>query len=83
MHFKKILATIGKAATLLLSGHVAGGQAQPSTAGASSALDSVIEQRMKEAGIVGLGAAIIVNKKVAWIKGYGVADKQHAIPFTM
>ncbi len=82
MHFKRILATIGTAATLLLSGQVAGGQAQPSTASASSALDSVVEQRMKEAGIVGLGAAIIVNKKVAWTKGYGFADKQHAMPFT-
>ncbi len=48
MHFKNILTTIATAATLLLSGQVAGGQAQPSTASASSALDSIVEQRMKK-----------------------------------
>ena len=37
---------------------------------------------MNEAGIVGLGAAIIVNKKVVWMKGYGFADKEHGVPFT-
>ena len=82
MHFKKLIATIATAATLLLSGQVAGGQAQPSTASASSALDSIVEQRMKEAGIVGLGAAIIVHKKVVWTRGYGFADKEQAVPFT-
>ena len=37
---------------------------------------------MDEAGIVGLGAAIIVDKKVVWMKGYGFADKARAVPFT-
>ncbi len=37
---------------------------------------------MDEAGIMGLGAAIIVDKKVLWMKGYGFADKEHAVPFT-
>jgi CubicO group peptidase (beta-lactamase class C family) len=31
---------------------------------------------------VGLGAAIIVDKKVVWTKGYGFADKARAVPFT-
>ncbi len=37
---------------------------------------------MEAAGIVGLGAAIIVNKKVVWMKGYGFADKGRAVAFT-
>ena len=46
------------------------------------ALDSFIAQRMEEAGIAGLGAAILVDKKVVWTKGYGFADKERAVPFT-
>lgn len=45
-------------------------------------IDTVIEQHMKEVGLVGVGAAVIVNKHVAWTKGYGFADKQQSIPFT-
>jgi CubicO group peptidase (beta-lactamase class C family) len=47
-----------------------------------SPIDSFIEQRMTESGIVGLGAAIIVNKKVVWMKGYGYADQANQVPFT-
>ncbi len=47
-----------------------------------SPIDSIIEKKMNESGIVGLGAAIIVNKKVVWIKGYGYADKDNKVPFT-
>jgi len=39
-------------------------------------------QRMDEAGITGLGAAIVVDKKVVWMKGYGFADKERAVPFS-
>lgn len=48
----------------------------------SAAVDSVVEQRMREGGLVGLGAAIIVNNEVMWSKGYGFADKERAIAFT-
>ena len=37
---------------------------------------------MKEAGIPGLGAALIVDKKVVWMKGYGFADRTRRVPFT-
>lgn len=37
---------------------------------------------MQESGIVGLGAAIIVNKEVAWIKGYGYANKEKKQAFS-
>ena len=45
-------------------------------------LDAFIAQKMDEAGIMGLGAAVIVDDKVVWMKGYGFADKQRAVPFT-
>jgi CubicO group peptidase (beta-lactamase class C family) len=45
-------------------------------------IDTFIEGMMNESGIVGLGAAIIINKKVVWMKGYGYADKENNIPFT-
>jgi CubicO group peptidase (beta-lactamase class C family) len=83
MHFKRYLATRAAIAIILLSGQaIAGDQAPPPTVSASDALDSIIEQRMTEAGMVGVGAAIIVNKNVVWTKGYGFADKEHARPFT-
>ncbi len=83
MRFNKVLISIMAVALILFSEKVAAeNQAQPLAAHAKSALDIMIEQRMKEAGIVGVGAAIIVNKKVVWTKGYGFADKEHEIPFT-
>ena len=45
-------------------------------------IDSFIEKKMKESGIIGLGAAIIVNKELVWIKGFGYADRENKIPFT-
>jgi len=45
-------------------------------------LDGFIEEKLKESGMVGVGAAIIVNKEVVWIKGYGYADKEAGKPFT-
>lgn len=37
---------------------------------------------MAESGIVGLGAAIIIDKKVAWKKGYGFSDRETGTAFT-
>jgi CubicO group peptidase (beta-lactamase class C family) len=45
-------------------------------------LDTFMERKMKEAGMVGLGTAIIIDKKLVWSKGYGYADKENKIPFT-
>ena len=55
---------------------------EPPGAGNDGEIDRFIEQRMSEAGIAGLGAAIIVHKKVVWMKGYGFADRARAVPFT-
>jgi CubicO group peptidase (beta-lactamase class C family) len=83
MQFKTMISTIAAVAICLFSGQLAvAKQAQPSTTGAHDALDSFIAQRMDEAGIIGLGAAIIVDKKVAWMKGYGFADRERAVPYT-
>jgi len=83
MNIKNMLKTIATIAMILLSGHVAAGdQARPSSDSPSRAIDIVVEQKMKEVGMVGLGAALIVNKTVVWTKGYGFADKEHLVPFT-
>ena len=39
-------------------------------------------QKIRESGIVGLGAAIIINKKLVWKQGYGLADRESEVPFT-
>lgn len=45
-------------------------------------LDSLVQAKMDEAGIMGVGAAVIVNRQVVWMKGYGFADWQRKKPFT-
>lgn len=47
----------------------------------SSNIDELIEAKLKETGIVGLSAAIIVDKKLVWTKGYGYADRNLKTPF--
>jgi len=45
-------------------------------------VDDVVRQKMADAGIVGAGAAIIVDKEVVWSKGYGLADRASGRAFT-
>lgn len=47
-----------------------------------TSLDSFIANKMKETGIVGIGASIIIDKKIVWTNGYGFADKETKTPFT-
>ncbi len=54
----------------------------PSLHGQSAALDSLITHKMTEANVVGFAAAVIVDKKVVWMKGFGHADWQRTRPFT-
>lgn len=42
----------------------------------NATLDSLIAKQMAAAGIMGLGAALIVKGHVVWMKGYGFADRQ-------
>ncbi|GGE50072.1 CubicO group peptidase (beta-lactamase class C family) [Pedobacter psychrotolerans] len=48
----------------------------------TNAIDSTILEKMNDAKLVGLGAAIIVDKKLVWSKGYGYADRENKVPFT-
>ena len=45
-------------------------------------LDSLIAKRMADANIMGIGAAVIVDREVVWMKGYGFADYGRTRPFT-
>jgi CubicO group peptidase (beta-lactamase class C family) len=45
-------------------------------------IDTFIGNRIEASGMVGLAAALIVDKKVVWSKGYGFADKESGRPFT-
>jgi CubicO group peptidase (beta-lactamase class C family) len=47
----------------------------------TNAIHTFIERSMKELEIVGIGVAIIIDKKLAWTEGYGYADKENKIPF--
>lgn len=49
---------------------------------AAISIERFVEEKMKEAGIVGIGAAIIVGKEVVWSKGFGYSDKENGKPFT-
>lgn len=70
-------------ATLIFFQHVIGQQVAAVTSETKISIDSFIEQKMKETGIVGLGASIIIDKKFVWAKGYGYADKESKKPFTI
>lgn len=48
----------------------------------SPRLDSLIAGRMADAGIMGLAAAVVVNRQVVWTRGYGFADVRRTRPFT-
>ncbi len=83
MRVAKVLMVIAAALAVLLSvPPLAAGETRPAPANASAALDAVIVEKMREVGIVGVGAAIIVDRQVVWHKGYGFADKQRSKPFT-
>ena len=59
------------------------GQNQIASTGVSmDSLDQFIERNMRQSGLVGIGAALIIDKEVVWTKGYGYADKANRIAFT-
>ena len=54
----------------------------PAAAPSNPALDGLIEKHMAEGSIMGIGAAVIVDRRVAWMRGYGFADYARRRPFT-
>lgn len=73
------------AARLTLSGilpFVVQAQSRPAASPVNPALDSLVREQMATAGIMGLGAAVIVNRQVVWMQGYGFADPARTRPFT-
>ncbi|MCL4212503.1 MAG: beta-lactamase family protein [Gemmatimonadales bacterium] len=58
------------------------GDAQPASLTERTTLDSLIASQMADASIMGLGAALIVDREVVWMKGYGYADHGRTRPFT-
>ncbi len=85
MQIKKMLVAmvaLVALAAIALPGRVAAeGRAQPSADSPLGAMESTVRRRMGESGIVGLGAAIIVDRELAWTGGYGFADKGRGVPF--
>jgi CubicO group peptidase (beta-lactamase class C family) len=78
-----LMTVVMAAAVLARSG--ASADAAPAQAAefpANVALDSLVTKHMAETGIMGLGAAVIVDRQVVWMKGYGFADWQRTRPFT-
>lgn len=83
MHVKKILTAVAAIVIAFVSGHsAAAAQAHVQSEDANASVDEVVQQRMEDGRMVGVGAAIIVDKKIVWMNGYGFADKEHAIAFT-
>ena len=72
---------LGLAIGALVFGEL-GCAAAPKASFIDSTLDDFIEAKRLEAGMVGLGAAIVVDGKLIWAKGYGAADREASKPFT-
>jgi CubicO group peptidase (beta-lactamase class C family) len=70
--------TVAVAAGLALAGAPIRAQSFPT----NPALDELVAKQMAEAGFMGLAAAVIVDRQVVWMKGYGFADWQRTRPFT-
>lgn len=45
-------------------------------------LEQRINEKLKQGGIVGMGAVVIDHKKTTWMKGFGYSDKENQLPFT-
>jgi CubicO group peptidase (beta-lactamase class C family) len=80
MRFRTSWRVAAVLVAMLVSGRAGAADAPAGVAG--DGIDARIQARMAESGLVGVGAAVIIDRKVAWSKGYGFADKQRGVPFT-
>lgn len=69
---------------LLFSGgfHIFISQNKNRTQIKEQSIDAYLEKIMLDKAIVGMGAAIIINEKVIWKKGFGYSDLEKEKPFT-
>ena len=84
MDINKRIATFRWLAyVLLLAANVAHAEStQPASTESNKTFGRIVAEQMKASGMVGLGAAIIVNNQVVWTQGYGLADQALGRPFT-
>jgi CubicO group peptidase (beta-lactamase class C family) len=61
---------------------VAPARSAPAPVAADADLDAFIDAQRHEAGIAGVGAAILVDHQVVWMRAYGEADRARHVPFT-
>lgn len=77
MHVKKAFVKM-----MVVAAAMFGATASAADVAPAQGIDSTIARHMEQAGIMGMGAAVIIGGKVVWTKGYGYADKEHGVPFT-
>lgn len=78
----RVVVTFAVTAGLGLSvASAAAPQSRSPASAAEAALDEVVAAQMAEAGIMGLAAALVVDRRVAWMKGYGFAHYRRTRPF--
>ena len=82
MNLKRLAIISIVVSHLLLNQSVASASELPVLIADEASLDQVITEKMTEAGIAGVGAAIIIDKKLVWMKGYGFADQTQKLAFT-
>ena len=81
-HIRVITSFEAAAGLALSAAYAVAVRAQSPAFPTNAALDSLVTKQMADAGIMGLGAAVIVDRQVVWMKGYGFADRARARPFT-
>lgn len=79
---KSIFASISFLTTIICFQNVASQNVKNLSTDNKTPIDKFMGGKMNETGIVGIGAAIIINKKLVWTKGYGFADKEAKTPFS-
>ena len=79
---KALVAAVAVAATFVSGVTAAAEATQARRVDACASIDGLVQQKMADGGMVGVGAAIIVNRQIVCTRGYGFAKKENATPFT-
>ncbi|MGV7208727.1 serine hydrolase domain-containing protein [Oxalobacteraceae bacterium A2-2] len=68
------------ACAVLALGALLGGP--PALAAAPADIETAVAQRAEAAGLAGVAAAIILDRKLVWSHGWGLANVERQLPFT-